>query len=111
MSLPLKWEFPGGKIKEGESPESCLRRELLEELGLEVEVGHALPPVTYRYPDFAITLYPCLCRVCPSAEISLNEHDRAAWFLPEELVNIDWAAADVGVMRNYLEHAVRPDEH
>lgn len=110
MSLPLKWEFPGGKIKEGESPEGCLRRELFEELGLEVEIGRALPPVTHRYPDFAITLYPFLCRISPSAEITLNEHDRAAWFLPEEFGDIDWAAADIGVMRNYLEYAASPAE-
>ena len=110
MSLPLKWEFPGGKIMEGEAPEECLRRELLEELGLEIEVGRALPLVTHRYPDFAITLYPFLCRVGPSAEITLNEHDRAAWVLPGDLGNIDWAEADVGVVRNFLDHAAHPAE-
>lgn len=111
MSQPLKWEFPGGKINEGESPEGCLQRELLEELGLEVEVGRALPLVTHRYPDFTITLYPFLCHIGLSTEITLNEHDRVAWILPEELANIDWAEADVGVMRNYLDRAARPAEH
>lgn len=111
MSLPLKWEFPGGKIMEGESPEGCLRRELLEELGIEVDVGHALPLVTYRYPEFAITLYPFLCRIGPLAKITLNEHDRAAWVLPEDLGDIDWAEADVGVVKNYLAHMAFSTQH
>lgn len=104
MSLPLKWEFPGGKIMEGESPESCLWRELLEELGVEVEIDRALPLVIHRYPDYSITLYPFLCRISPSANILLHEHDRAAWVLPKDLGDLDWAEADVGVMKNYLAH-------
>lgn len=107
MSLPLKWEFPGGKIKEGESPERCLRRELLEELGVDAKVGHALPPVNHQYPEFGITLHPILCIIRPSAKIMLREHDRAAWVPLEELGDIDWAEADVGVLRNYLEFRAR----
>jgi 8-oxo-dGTP diphosphatase len=111
MSLPLKWEFPGGKIKEGESPEGCLRRELLEELGVEVKVGRAFPLVTHRYPDFAITLYPFLCRIDPVAKITLNEHDRAAWVLPENLDDLDWAEADVRVVKNFIAHTTCPTVH
>lgn len=103
MSMALKWEFPGGKIKEGESPAGCLRRELLEELGVDAEVGRALPLVIHRYPDFKITLHPFLCTISPSAKIMLQEHYQATWIPPEKLDDIDWAAADVGVVKNYLE--------
>jgi mutator protein MutT len=50
MSLPLKWEFPGGKIDQGESPEECLRREIAEEMNIQVEIGCSLPPSTHKYP-------------------------------------------------------------
>ena len=58
MSLPLKWEFPGGKIDPGESPEQCLKRELVEEMDITIHVGKSLPPSTHQYPTFAVTLYP-----------------------------------------------------
>jgi 8-oxo-dGTP diphosphatase len=103
MSLPLKWEFPGGKIHEGELPEECLRRELFEELGLEAAVGRPLCPVTHAYPNLSITLYPFLCRIAPDATVTLHEHDRAVWLEPGELPSLDWAEADVGVVEAYLQ--------
>ncbi|HEY5996359.1 MAG TPA: (deoxy)nucleoside triphosphate pyrophosphohydrolase [Candidatus Deferrimicrobiaceae bacterium] len=103
MSLPLKWEFPGGKINEGESPAECLRRELREELGIEAEIGSSLPPVTHAYPDLSVTLYPFLCRIAPGVSITLHEHDRAVWLDPEELPSLDWAEADVAVVDAYLQ--------
>lgn len=103
MSLPLKWEFPGGKIMEGESAEECMRRELLEELGVNAIVGCALSPVAHEYPDFTITLYPFICTLPPGAEITLHEHDLSAWLPPNELPALDWAEADVGVVEAYLE--------
>jgi 8-oxo-dGTP diphosphatase len=109
MSHPLKWEFPGGKIKEGESPEECLQRELREELGIDAEVGRPLPLVTHAYPNLSITLYPFLCRMAPDASITLHEHDRAAWLDPEALPSLDWAEADVGVVDAYLQGLQRPE--
>lgn len=93
MVMPLKWEFPGGKIHRGETPEDCLRRELLEELGIVAKVGTALQPSTHRYPAFTITLYPFLCRI-ESGELTAREHEQIAWLTPGELPGLDWAEAD-----------------
>lgn len=62
MKLPLKWEFPGGKVEIGESKEDCLKREIQEELGLEVEIGSALTMVEHNDPEFSLCLYPFLCK-------------------------------------------------
>jgi 8-oxo-dGTP diphosphatase len=102
MNMPLKWEFPGGKIKAGESPSACLHRELQEELGVEVEVGRSLNQVTHQYPTFRITLYPFICRI-RSGEIALHEHKALTWHPPERLHELDWAEADAPIISEYLE--------
>lgn len=102
MSHGLKWEFPGGKIRRGESPEACLRREIREELGIAVTVGEALPPSRHRYPDFVVTLHPFRCAVA-SGEIILREHAAVAWLAAADLGGLDWAAADLPVLAAYLE--------
>jgi len=100
MSLPLKWEFPGGKIKAAETPEECLKRELREELDVEVAVGRALTPRTHQYPEFTVTLYPFLCTIT-SGTITLHEHAALAWMRPEEMHTLDWAEADWPVIEEY----------
>jgi len=100
MSLPLKWEFPGGKIKEGETPEECLKRELREELDVEITVGRALTLTTHQYPEFTVTLYPFLCTII-SGTITLHEHAALAWMRPEEMPKLDWAEADWPVIEEY----------
>jgi 8-oxo-dGTP diphosphatase len=100
MSLPLKWEFPGGKIDPDELPEDCLRRELIEELGLHINIGRALSPHTHRYPTFTVTLYPFVCTI-ESGEITLHEHEAVVWLPPEKLNTLDWAEADWPVIEEY----------
>lgn len=101
MSLPLKWEFPGGKIDCGETPEECLCRELLEEMNIALRVGQSLPTTTHHYPAFTVTLYPFVCSI-DSGEMILHEHAAIAWLPPEELQTLDWAEADLPVIRSYL---------
>ena len=102
MTLPLKWEFPGGKIEAGESPEECLHRELREEMAISVEIGRELLPRTHHYPDFIVTLYPYVCQLA-TAEIELREHAAICWLAPAEVMSLDWAAADLPVIADYLE--------
>jgi 8-oxo-dGTP diphosphatase len=94
MRMPLKWEFPGGKIDKGESPAQCLKRELLEDLGVNVEVGPSLPKITHAYPTFFITLFPFFCTII-EGEITLHEHTAMQWLLPTELKIPDWTEADL----------------
>jgi 8-oxo-dGTP diphosphatase len=103
MSLPLKWEFPGGKIRAEESPEGCLVREIREELGIEVEVVATLPVSVYCYDTRSIELYPYICRII-GGEIRLVEHKAVVWGPPVDLLALDWAAADAPVLESYIRH-------
>ena len=102
MSLPLKWEFPGGKIDPGESPEDCLHRELHEELGITVAIHKVLPSTTHHYPTFTITLYPMVCAM-ESGEIVLREHEAVMWLAPEKLHSLDWAEADLPIIESHFD--------
>jgi len=101
MSLALKWEFPGGKIDPGESPEDCLHRELREELGIAVTVLELLTPATHRYPSFTVTLHPIRCAIACGEPTAL-EHVALAWVEPVGLALLDWAEADLPVIEEYL---------
>lgn len=107
--LPLKWEFPGGKIEAGEGREECLRRELVEEMGVEISVGRALTPATHRYDAFTVTLYPYVCRIV-SGEIALYEHAEIRWLTPAGLHELDWADADFPVIAQYQREAAGSEE-
>lgn len=104
MNLPLKWEFPGGKIDPGEMPDECLHRELQEELGIGVEITRVLVPHTHHYPDFTVILYPFVCAIV-SGVIVLHEHADMVWLLPDELISLDWAEADYPVIQAYRKQA------
>jgi 8-oxo-dGTP diphosphatase len=106
MSLALKWEFPGGKIHVGETAAECLRRELVEEMGIQVCVGKSLPASTHSYPTFTVTLQPFICAIT-SGEIILHEHAEILWLPPERLHSLDWAEADFPVIESYLATVFR----
>lgn len=103
MSMPLKWEFPGGKIEPGETAEECLRRELLEEMGIEVRIVKQLPDSSHSYTDFNLTLYPFICSRIPG-EIALTEHKTITWATPKTMLDLDWAEADIPVISAYLSY-------
>jgi len=96
MPHPLKWEFPGGKLKAGESPKLCIVREIREELGIEVEVKQVLEAVFHRYQEHSIKLIPMICHILEGV-ISLTEHMEYSWIEPTELGKLDWLEADVQV--------------
>ena len=101
MSMPHKWEFPGGKIDPGETAAECLRRELLEEIGIQARIHQSLPTSTHQYPTFTITLYPFVCAI-EKGDVFLHEHAALVWLPPDQLRTLDWAEADVPVLMAYL---------
>lgn len=93
-----KWEFPGGKIEEGETPPQALRRELIEELDLDVKVESHLITVMHEYKDFSITLRAYLCHA-DMIQVTLTEHSAFKWASIDEIANIDWCEADVAIAK------------
>lgn len=101
MSLPLKWEFPGGKIENGETEEECIIREIKEELNLEIEVSKRLCHSIFHYPNFSIELIPFLA-IQIGGQIMLNEHADYKYLEKNELLNLVWAEADIPIVKEYL---------
>lgn len=101
MKLPLKWEFPGGKVEVGESEEACIKREIKEELNIEIELISRLTPSIFDYPNLSVQLIPFLAEYI-EGEIILSEHKQYQLLTKDKLHDLDWAEADVPILNEYL---------
>jgi 8-oxo-dGTP diphosphatase len=98
-----KYEFPGGKIEEGESKEEALHRELLEELSLSTKIKTFFLTVVHQYPDFELTMHSFICKV-NSKDLTLHEHIDQKWLKINDLTILDWAAADIPIVEKMLSN-------
>ena len=91
------WEFPGGKVESGETPQAALKREIMEELETEIEVGDLIETIEYDYPTFHLSM-DCFWAQIVKGDLVLREHEAAKWLTKEQLESVDWLPADLGLV-------------
>ena len=91
------WEFPGGKVEPGETPQEALKREIIEELETEIKVGDLIETIEYDYPTFHLSM-DCFWAEIVKGDLVLREHEAAKWLTKEQLGSVDWLPADLGLV-------------
>ena len=102
------WEFPGGKMEEGETPEEALAREIREELDTEISVGRLIDTIEYDYPKFHLSMDCFFCKII-EGDLVLKEHEAARWLTKDELREVDWLPADITIIDEIEQEMVKEE--